>query len=71
MTARPLSLEGVATYPLASRKSKVARSAFARPHARGASFASFLDELPRILAGGTLRALRDEILRARARRRRA
>lgn len=69
MTARPLSLEGVATYPLASRKSKVARSAFARPHARGASLASFVDGLPRILAGETLRALRDEILRARARRR--
>jgi hypothetical protein len=66
---RPLPLEGVATYPLAARKSKVARSAFARPHVRGASVAAFLDRLPRILAGETLRALRDEILRARARRR--
>jgi hypothetical protein len=66
---RPLSLEGVATYPLASRKSKVARSAFARPHPRGAPFASFLEGLPRILAGETLRALRDELLRARAQRR--
>ncbi len=69
MTTRPLPLDGVATYPLASRKSKVARSAFARPHARGASLASFLGGLPRILAGETLRAVRDEILRARARRR--
>ena len=69
MTARPLSLDGVATYPLASRKSKVARSAFARPHGRGGSLASFVESLPRILAGETLRALRDEILRARARRR--
>ena len=66
---RPLSLDGVSTYPLASRKSKVARSAFARPHRRGASFASFLGGLPRILGGQTLRALRDEVLRARARRR--
>jgi len=66
---RPLSLEGVSTYPLASRKSKVARPDFARPHVRGASVAAFLDGLPRILAGVTLRALRDEILRARARRR--
>jgi hypothetical protein len=66
---RPLSLEGVATYPLASRKSKVARSGFARPHHRGAPFGAFLDALPRILAGETLRALRDELLRARARRR--
>jgi hypothetical protein len=66
---RPLSLDGVSTYPLASRKSKVARDAFARPHRRGAPFAAFFDGLPRILAGETLRALRDEILRARARRR--
>jgi hypothetical protein len=67
--ARPLSLDGVATYPLAARKSKVARADFARPHARGASFAAFLDRLPRILAGETILALRDEILRARARKR--
>ncbi|HSD66504.1 MAG TPA: hypothetical protein VLF95_07375 [Vicinamibacteria bacterium] len=66
---RPLSLDGVSTYPLASRKSKVARSAFARPHRRGASFAAFLDGLPRILAGETLRALAGELVRARARRR--
>ena len=66
---RPLSLDGVSTYPLASRKSKVARAAFARPHRRGAPLAAFLDGLPRILAGETLRALRDEVLRARARRR--
>lgn len=66
---RPLSLDGVSTYPLASRKSKVSRAAFSRPHRRGALFAAFLDGLPRILAGETLRALRDEVLRARARRR--
>jgi hypothetical protein len=66
--SRPLSLDRVSTYPLASRRSKVARSAFARPHRRGASLASFLGGLPRILGGETLRALRDEILRARARR---
>jgi len=66
---RPLSLGGISTYPLASRKSKVARAAFGRPHRRGASFASFVDALPRILAGETLRSLRDEVLRARARRR--
>ncbi|HXK12640.1 MAG TPA: hypothetical protein VMT70_23595 [Vicinamibacteria bacterium] len=66
---RPLSLDGVKTYPLASRRSKVERSAFARPHRRGEAFAAFLDGLPRILAGETFRALRDEILRARARRR--
>ena len=66
---RPLSLDGVSTYPLASRKSKVSRADFARPHRRGAAFASFLDGLPAILAGDAVRALRDEVLRARARRR--
>jgi len=66
---RPLSLDRVKTYPLASRRSRVERSAFARPHRRGAGLSSFLDGLPRILAGETLRSLRDEILRARARRR--
>ena len=38
-----------------------------RPHRRGASVASFIDALPRVLAGEALRALRDEILRARDR----
>ena len=69
MRGRPLSLDGVSTYPLASRKSKVDRAAFARPHRRGAPFTAFLDGLPRILAGEALPALRDEVLRARARRR--
>jgi hypothetical protein len=67
--ATPLSLEGVATYPLSRRRSKVTLRAFARPHRPGEAFSSFLDGLPRILAGETLRALRDEILRAGARSR--
>ncbi len=66
---RPLTLDGLRTYPLASRRSKVSRSAFARPHRRGDAFASFLEGLPGILAGQTLRALRAEVLRARTRRR--
>jgi len=66
---RPLALEGVRTYPLASRRSKVKATDFARPHARGGSLASFLEGLPRILAGVTLRELTSAILRARARRR--
>ena len=67
--ARPLSLDRVATYPLASRKSKVARAQLGRAHRRGDGLARFLDSLPRVLAGETLRALRDEVLRGRARRR--
>ena len=63
----PLALEGVATYPLARRKSKVSRRDFARPVARGARVRDFLAGLPRILAGDTLRRLAREIRRARKR----
>lgn len=62
----PLDLGGIRTYPLADRKSKVALADFARPHARGGSFAAFLDSLPRILGGETLRLLVADILRARS-----
>jgi hypothetical protein len=65
----PLSLDGVRTVPLARRRSKVALDALARPHRPRASLSSFLDRLPRILAGRTLLDLRDDIVRARARRR--
>ena len=63
----PLDLAGVRTYPLSSRKSKVSRRDFARPPARGSSLASFLDGLPRILAGETLRNLVADVRRARSR----
>jgi len=63
----PLPLDGVSTYPLAGRRSLVSLAHAGRPHRRGASVASFIDALPRVLAGETLRALRDEILRARDR----
>lgn len=62
----PLSLDGVRTYPLRERKSKVTVEDFARPHVPGASFASFLDSLPGILAVQSLRALAADVLRARA-----
>ena len=66
---RPLSLDGVKTYPLAGRTSKVDRSQLARPHRRGGSLATFLSSLPRILAGDTLRELGDTIVGARDKRR--
>ena len=64
----PLKLERIRTYPLAQRKSKVTVRDFGRPLRRGASFAQFLDSLPRILAAEELRAVVAAILRARARR---
>lgn len=64
--SRPLDLGRVRTYPLASRTSKVTLADFARPHAKGARVAAFLDSLPKILGGQTLRALAAEVVRARA-----
>jgi deoxyhypusine synthase len=62
---RPLSLENVSTYPLASRPSKVSLNDFARPIAENASIADFLDSLPNILAVQSLRELAARIERAR------
>jgi deoxyhypusine synthase len=45
------------TYPLKKRRSKVQVADFARPWRRGASFRTFLDTLPDILAVKTLRAV--------------
>ncbi len=67
-STEPLGFEGLRTYPLASRPSKVSVRQFARPHRRGASVAQFLGSLPRILAAEDLRAVVDAIRRARTRR---
>jgi hypothetical protein len=50
---------------LAERKSKVSLVDFARPHTPGAGLRAFLDSLPRILAGESLRALVRDIQRAK------
>ncbi len=62
---RPLPLEGVNTYPLASRESKVSTEDFARPVADDATLKDFLDSLPDILAAKSLRELAAQIRRAR------
>jgi hypothetical protein len=64
-TLRPLSLEGVNTYPLASRESKVSTEDFARTVEADATLKSFLDSLPNILAVQSLRELAAQIHRAR------
>jgi hypothetical protein len=61
----PLDLGQVRTYPLLGRTSKVTLADFARPHTRGGGMGSFLESLPRILGGQTLRALVADIVRAR------
>jgi hypothetical protein len=61
----PLDFEGLHTYPLAERRSKVGLSDFARPHVAGGTVAQLLDSLPRILGAQSLRALTADVLRAR------
>jgi hypothetical protein len=61
----PLSLDGLTTYSLKDRPSKVSREDFARPWTRGASFQEFLARLPRILAGQTLKEIAAAWVRAR------
>lgn len=64
-STRPIALGGVKTYPLASRKSKVALPQFAHPVAGNPSLANFLDSLPDVLASRDLRDLLSAIHRAR------
>jgi len=47
---KPIDLSSLKTYPLASRKSKVDRTDFARPSKPQGSLKDFLEQLPNILA---------------------
>ncbi len=51
----PLSLDGLTTYSLKDRPSKVSRQDFGQAWTRGGSFKEFLERLPNILAGRHLR----------------
>jgi hypothetical protein len=62
---RPLGLEGVSTYPLAERPSKVSAEDFARPVGEEFSLGEFLASLPNILAVQSLRRLAAQVRRAR------
>ncbi len=61
----PLDFQGLRTYSLAERRSKVGLSDFARPHVAGGTVAQLLDSLPRILGAQSLRGLVADVLRAR------
>ena len=62
---RPISLDEVSTYPLASRESKVTIREFARPITEDSSVNDYLASLPNILAVQSLRDLAARMLRAR------
>ena len=61
----PLSLEGLTTYSLQGRPSKVSHQDFARPWTKGGSFKEFLEGLPNILAGQSLREIAAAWVKAR------
>ena len=63
---KPLSLDKVNTYSLASRPSKVSLDDFGRPVSEDSSLADLLASLPNILAVQNLRALAIQIHRARS-----
>ena len=62
---QPLKLDGVKTYPLDSRPSKVEVSDFARVPPRNAAIREWMDSLPRILAGDSFRNVVGAIAQAR------
>ncbi len=62
---KPLSLQEVKTYPLASRPSKVTVTDFARPVSENSSLRDFLKKLPDILAVRSLREVAAQVRRAK------
>lgn len=62
---KPISLDEVSTYPLASRQSKVTVEDFATPVTENSSLDHYLASLPNILAVQALRELATQIRRAR------
>jgi hypothetical protein len=64
----PLTLDGVKTYPLKLRSSKVTVADFARAPRKAGSIKQWVDSLPRILAGETFRSVVDALERARRKR---
>ena len=61
-----LGPEGLRTYPLRTRRSKVDVRAFARPVPAGAGLSEFFDSLPRVLAARDLREFIGRVVRAKA-----
>ena len=60
----PIDLGAVKTYNLADRKSKVTAEEFAKTWQKGASYRTFLDNLPDILAGEQLKSVISAIVKA-------
>src|SRR5215813_10478741 len=63
---KPISLDEVRTYPLASRASKVTVKDFAKPATAHSSLRDYLNSLPSILAVQSLRQLASQVRRAKS-----
>ena len=63
---QPFGLDGLTTYDLESRPSKVFREDLGQPLPPGATVDQWLDSLPRQLAGQSLRRVRFHLARAHA-----
>src|SRR5215813_3123685 len=63
---KPISLDEVRTYPLASRASKVTVKDFAKPATAHSSLRDYLNSLPSILAVQSLRQLASQMRRAKS-----
>lgn len=63
---KPLDLDGVSTYPITERKSKVNTAMFGKPMDGSENILAFVSKLPHILAGDSLRSLIRAILYARS-----
>ena len=61
----PLDFDGISTYPLETRKSKVNAGMFGKPMDGSENILGFIAKLPQILAGDSLRTLIRAILYAR------
>ncbi|MGA1874069.1 MAG: hypothetical protein ACMUIA_00510 [bacterium] len=57
----PIKIEKLKTRPLVERKSKVRIDHFAKPGLKGQTLAAFMEGLPKILAGESLRVVVDRI----------
>ena len=66
---RPLDFSGLKTIPLNARGGKVRVADFAAPYRKGAGVAGWLDSLPHILAGDSLRSVVRALVTARERQR--
>lgn len=63
---KPITFEGISTYPLESRKSKVDTDMFGKPMDGSENILGFISKLPHILAGDHLRTLIRAMLYAHA-----